>query len=385
MKIFLYAHGGSKNHGCEAIVRATSKILKNANIMLYSYQPAEDKKYELEQICHLANLKKIHQRKYTPQFIIAYLTLKLTNNYTPLNNIFELNVLSTVPIGTIALSIGGDNYCYGGCERFMADRAYLAKRGIKTVLWGCSVEPSSLTDKKLRRDLARYNLITARESITYEALKPINPNTILAPDPAFTLAVETGIYPEGLGRKPYIGINVSPLIQERETVPGITIQNYRRLVEYILSVTDRDIALIPHVVWEHNDDRIPLKQLCDEFSGTGRVFLVEDQNCMQLKDIISHSEFFIGARTHSTIAAYSTCVPTLVVGYSVKARGIARDLFGTEDGYVLPVQLLKNKTDLANAFMVLYEKRDEIRGHLTGMMPEYIAEINKTKEAVEAL
>ena len=28
-RIFLYAHGGSGNHGCEAIVRSTIKILKN--------------------------------------------------------------------------------------------------------------------------------------------------------------------------------------------------------------------------------------------------------------------------------------------------------------------------------------------------------------------
>ena len=55
---------------------------------------------------------------------------------------------------------------------------------------------------------------------------------------------------------------------------------------------------------------------------------------------------FIGARTHSTIAAYSSGVPTLVVGYSVKAKGIAKDLFGTEENYVLPVQALKEENNL---------------------------------------
>ena len=58
---------------------------------------------------------------------------------------------------------------------------------------------------------------------------------------------------------------------------------------------------------------------------------------------------FIGARTHATIAAYSSCVPTLVVGYSIKARGIAKDLFGTDEGYVLPVQALAKG---GNAFPV---------------------------------
>ena len=27
MKLVMYAHGGSKNHGCEAIVRTTAKLL----------------------------------------------------------------------------------------------------------------------------------------------------------------------------------------------------------------------------------------------------------------------------------------------------------------------------------------------------------------------
>lgn len=61
---------------------------------------------------------------------------------------------------------------------------------------------------------------------------------------------------------------------------------------------------------------------------------------------------FIGARTHATIAAYSSLVPTLVVGYSVKARGIARDLFGTEKNYVLPVQLLRKEEDLTGGLQV---------------------------------
>ena len=113
--------------------------------------------------------------------------------------------------------------------------------------------------------------------------------------------------------------------------------------------------------------------------------MVEDQNCMQLKDIISHCEFFIGARTHATIAAYSTGIPTLVVGYSVKARGIARDLFGTEEGYVLPVQSLRNMDDLTNAFIALYEKKHEISDHLANIMPVYISKIQRAKEAVEEL
>ena len=69
---------------------------------------------------------------------------------------------------------------------------------------------------------------------------------------------------------------------------------------------------------------------------------------MELKGYIARCRFFVGARTHATIAAYSSCVPTLVLGYSVKSRGIARDLFGNEENYVLPVQSLQEPDELTS-------------------------------------
>ena len=384
MKLFLFSHGGSENHGREAIVRSTTGLFGDENNILYSLHPKEDYQYGLDKICAIVNNKEIDRNYFSLRFVVAYLALKVCNNYMPLNYYLEYCILSQAKKTSAALSIGGDNYCYNGFKRYTRYRKYLQKHGVKTVLWGCSVEPA-LIDAKMRKDLSRYNLITARESITYEALRKINSNVVLAPDPAFTLQKQPGIFPDGLGKKPYIGMNVSPQIQGLERGGNITMENYRTLVAYILETTDRDIALIPHVVWEHNDDRIPLGQLYEEFKDTGRVFMVEDQNCMQLKDIISGCEFFVGARTHATIAAYSTCVPTLVVGYSVKARGIARDLFGSEEGYVLPVQQLQNPEDLRKAFHALYARKDELRVYLSNMMPGYVAGISAAKEAVERL
>ena len=75
--------------------------------------------------------------------------------------------------------------------------------------------------------------------------------------------------------------------------------------------------------------------------------------------------------TYWKIDASSTCVPTLVVGYSVKAKGIAKDIFGTYENYVLPVQSLSQEEDLTNAFDWIYQREDQIRTHLQTMMPEY--------------
>ena len=80
----------------------------------------------------------------------------------------------------------------------------------------------------------------------------------------------------------------------------------------------------------------------------------------------------ITARTHASIAAYSSCIPVLVLGYSVKSRGIARDIFGTDENYVLPVQGLKSDDSVVDAFLWLEDHCAEVQNHLKMVMPQYI-------------
>lgn len=166
---------------------------------------------------------------------------------------------------------------------------------------------------------------------------------MLIPDPAFQLNRIDLPLPKNFIEGNTVGINVSPMIIGLESNQGVTLQNYIELINYIINQTDMQVALIPHVVWSHNDDRIPLNILYDRFKDTGRICMIDDHTAEELKGYIARCRFMIAARTHASIAAYSTQVPTLVIGYSVKARGIARDLFGNEEHYVLPVQSLQKK------------------------------------------
>lgn len=81
---------------------------------------------------------------------------------------------------------------------------------------------------------------------------------------------------------------------------------------------------------------------------------------------------FIGARTHATIAAYSTCVPTLVIGYSVKSKGIARDIFGTDEGLVIPTSEITGTETLIRFYENFLSKKESYRRHLEEFMPDYI-------------
>ena len=370
-KVVLFSHGGSGNHGCEAIVRATKKILDGRELSLISSRPDEDHHYGVDELCTVIQDRDLRLNRHSIDFYTAYAALKLKKDFIPMEKLYYKRAFSHIQPGDVAMSIGGDNYCYADVYKYIMFHEMAKRRGAKTVLWGCSVEPKVLQNPQVARDLANYDLITARETITYEALKTVNPHTVLVADPAFCLDSVMLPLPDGFISGNTVGINISPMIMKNESASGIAMENYCGLIQYILDETDMAVALIPHVIWDDNDDRIPLRVLYDMFKDSGRIVMIEDHTCEELKGYIARCRFFVGARTHATIAAYSSCVPTLVVGYSVKARGIARDLFGTEDSYVLPIQDMCRPQQLTEAFRLLYNQNEQIHSYLSKKMNEY--------------
>ncbi len=387
--IILYMHAGSGNHGCEAIANSTLKLIAKKRqeagvdikipVVVVSNSVAEDRKYSLgalekQGLCSLVEDRHI-DRELVPH-VLYYIYRKISGDkesfqrfkYKDAFKVFdkavsdykEKNPGTTWADKPLAVSIGGDNYCYPEMvnDLILAHNVF-KKKGFETVLWGCSIEPDSLNNGWLREDLKSYDRIYARESITRNALAVagVDEDKLeLRKDPAFELETSKVSIPKRFLPGKTVGINLSPMVQNKETVPGITIENYKNLIKYILEETDQNVALIPHVVWGNNDDRRPLEELYLEFKDTKRVTLIGDAPAQELKGYISNCSFFVGARTHSTIAAYSSGVPTLVIGYSVKSRGIATDLFGGYENYVLPVQELKEPDEMIKAYKWILER-----------------------------
>ncbi len=373
----LYSHGGSGNHGCEALARTVCEIIDDVEIV-YSLNQSEDVLYKLQDVVKVCpSGKKIGFRSTRHIFFKLFsIVIRNKNHYVKYEH---SNLLRSKH--SMYISIGGDNYCYNSTpEQIAYLNKHLKKNDCKLVLWGCSIEPVLLNDLKLVSNLKEYDLITARETITYKALLTAGlENTRLLPDSAFILDTLYEPLPKGLTDGNMVGINVSPLVIASEKIKGITIKNYKQLIQHIIDSTNMQIALIPHVVWKHDDDRKPLEMLNEMFASTGRVVLLEDNNSMVLKGYIARCRFFIASRTHASIAAYSSCVPTLVVGYSVKARGIAYDLFGTVENYVLPVQDILKEDDLTNAFRRLQKNETAVREHLETVIPNYIEDARNGK------
>ena len=380
MKLTLYPHGGSGNHGCEAIVRSTRKLTQ-AELNLYSNNCSEDTRYGLLEICNVREAQQTINRK-SIGYLQAFLQNKLQGNTSAFDELVFRHIVRDAETADAFLSIGGDNYCYGMPEYILLVNRMLDRKKIKRILWGASVEPSAI-DQRMLEDLTGYHRIWSRESLTHEAMlaKGLS-QSILMPDPAFVLDRKDLPLPNGFVEGYTVGINASPMIIGYEKNQGSTLENYIELINYIIKHTDMQVALIPHVVWSYNDDRKPLTLLYDRFKDTGRVIMVDAEarlNAEELKGVIARCRFLVAARTHASIAAYSQQVPTLVVGYSVKARGIARDIFGTEENYVLPVQTMRKPNDLSDAFCWLTNNERQIHRHLQSFMPDYIGRIDVQK------
>ena len=276
MRIALYGNGSSGNHGCEAIVRGTYTLIKEP-LTILSEEMDEDIIYGLAKFCNVLDAKNGKISK--ARLIRAYMKLKLKNNYTDMDGLPYVDSIKKIK-GKVdfALSAGGDNYCYPGTDVLAAVNRNIKKKGAKLVLWGCSVEPKLLKNPEIVADLKEFDLITARESISYNALKTININTVKVADPAFTLPKKLLSLPDNWLERNMVGINASPLILQNGKDSNTVYMAYRMLIQEILDHTDCGVALIPHVVCDGNNDLEVLAQLYDEFKDNDRIMLIGDHN-----------------------------------------------------------------------------------------------------------
>ncbi|MCH5255784.1 MAG: polysaccharide pyruvyl transferase family protein [Lachnospiraceae bacterium] len=360
-------------------------MLEDIPKLLVTNSEKEDRQYSLSPLCDILQERKIDEHFFAHVWYYGWRALfhdpESFMRYR-FRNIMGKN------LAPLYVSIGGDMYCYDVSkkEAILANRTF-NRAGAKTILWGCSIEPELLKDAEVVEDMKRYMLITPRESITLQALKDagIIENVKLFPDPAFALEPKEIELPGNFIEGRTIGINISPMIVSYEKEKGIAIANYKKLIDYILQTSDNSVALIPHVVWKNNDDRMTLAELYRGYEENDRVVSFSDMSCQNIKYVISKCKAFIGARTHATIAAYSSTVPTLVVGYSVKALGIARDIFGSEENYVLPVQSLQDPGELIKAYDWLMENEEMIRGRLKEIMPDYCERAAKAGDEIRRI
>lgn len=389
MRYFLPLHYDGGNRGCEAILKGSAILLdrKAEDIFAYSRDVELDVKLGTDKY---ATLVPYQRESYFIDRVLAAIN-KLLHTNTTLNwrllYVYR-SFLKQMEHDDVMLSTGGDMMCYGNNE-IIYTNDYMHKKGFKTVLWGCSMGPENLTPEK-KKTLFNYSLIYARESLTFEFLQQLGlKNVCLCPDPAFVLNDEECNLPACFTRGDVVGINVSSFVLKGTDMNSPSGKEIIDLIDYILKNTSFDIILIPHVTWqlgdENQDDRQIVSFIANRYTESGRVQALDiaGLNYCNLRYIISKCRFFIGARTHSVISAYSRCVPTIALGYSIKSKGIAKDLRLSEK---LVVDC-NNVTEgvLVDSFEYLMQNENSIRTHFETVMPEYVESTKKIREYMSKL
>lgn len=380
--VLLFGHGSYLNKGCEAIVTNTSKIIKKFNqnnkITVATFDIENDKKYYND----IIDKYVIHEwaHKFDQEKIAICDEKKID-----IEEMAHKDVIKEIEINDIFLSVGGDNYCYNVSNWLYFIDKKIREKNKKLILWGASVNAEAM-DEKFIKDIRKFDIVLVRESLTYNLLSKFidEKKIILGPDIAFSLEIQKINLPESFNSEEgIVGLNISPMILNYQSDGTDIIASVKKLIDYILSNHKYKVALIPHVYIEDGNDLNTLKKIKEMYSNDERVFVLNEKiyNCNELKYIISKCRFLIAARTHASIAGYSTNVPTLVLGYSIKSKGIAKDIFGNYEDYVLPTEEIGEKK-LIEKFKYLVKNEEKIKNVLEEKMPIFKKKAEKLFEMI---
>lgn len=394
----LTGHPGFYNRGCEAIIVSTLAMLGEAwpesRRVLFSGDPAGDG-------AALAD-SGTEVRNSNPGALNPDRLLRASYRRAPaaLGPLLRLVGPALYPV-TACLSTGGDNYSldYGSPLWLVRADRFIMAAGVPLVIWGASIGPfekDPRTREVMAEHLKRVDLITARESFTVEYLKTlgVTRNVVKVLDPAFALEPEefAGRESDFLAAGDVLGLNFSPLIvkwREDGSLEAL-VAEMAGFVEHLIG-EGLKVLLVPHVLSRSNprgdNDLVVLNRVAGALRPQREAGLLEvagdNLSARQTKWLISRCRFFIGARTHATIAALSSGVPTVTIAYSLKARGINRDLFGSERYLLETADVGRNS--LVKMFERLAADESGLCRTLKGLKGGLLAGARKNVEALQAL
>ncbi|OQW39239.1 MAG: hypothetical protein A4S08_07940 [Proteobacteria bacterium SG_bin4] len=406
-RYYFLGHETLSNRGCEALIRGISSIiferLPDAEFLVPSFNIQGDKKQWI-----LDNYNRI-------SFVSAYKLPLYTRIWGRLDRaVPKLSRLCfpSPPIPkdirrqlgdtTAGILTGGDvislEYGIPALLKFLGQAESYMIGGRPVILWAASVGPFNSqpdVEKYVVKKLAAFSGISVRETSSYTYLKQLGfDNVKLVADPAFVMMPDpwdaSFVMPKDIGEG-ILGFNISPLIKNFRGNKSHVLEMEKAVVEFLQDVikrTNLSIVLIPHVDSidgsDWNSDYCYMLQLMKQIDLSedviaARVSLApRNMNAVQTKFLISQCRFFIGARTHATIAAWSTQVPTVSISYSVKALGLNTDLFG-DLSYVLETPRISRNT-LWESLEKLRADEKNIRNLLQHRIPQWQ---QRAREAID--
>lgn len=363
--VVLMGNGSPDNGGCEAITKGTVEILKATfpNVEVtdcyfdYTGHYSADTQNGVHPIAYPA--------RWTPKWWFLQPALQCSLMLT--SQILFASHKHFIRQADVVLSLGGDNYSldYGVPRRFIAMGQYVKRLGTPFVIWGASVGPFADRSAFERRMAAHLrsdvDLILLREEASRAYLQQVGvtQNVRMVADPAFMMQPEESAWRLHESPSRYVCINFSSLMAKYVT--GGQMEPWVKMcAETIDTLAKRcdgiPLVFIPHVKADYDFMQAVMPHLQDK----GCVIMADKRlNAAQMKGVIAHAMVNVACRTHSTIASFSTAVPTISLGYSIKSKGLNLQMYGHEDYLVYTKAITPSR--VADVFSRVWQQRDTIR------------------------
>lgn len=247
--------------------------------------------------------------------------------------------------------------------------------------------------------LNRLSFILVRGEITKKHLEKlginrpiyVQPDTSFVLDPASIEKVNKIVKQEKLDKKPLIGIVASRQVDQRISDGDIKSQNryttiIAQIADHVIEKLNALIVFIPNEIAQQKggyDDIYTAEKAYELIKNKSEVRLITTEHqAQELKGLIGKCDLLITSRYHSTVAALSTCVPCLVIGWGFKYDQVM-EIMGQKEFVcnfeTITLDEVQAKVDK------LWHNREKVKAELASRMPSIEKSVLSGGELVKNL
>ena len=235
--------------------------------------------------------------------------------------------------------------------------------------------------EKAIKSIEKASLCMARDKQSYDFVLenvPQQKNVSEYIDVAFFLPYETISQDKNYI---HVGINISALLWHggytRNNQFGLKCEYQsliRQLIDYFLNQDNIKVHLIPHVVGSERsieNDYAVSYDLWRKYNHPNLLLAPLALGPIEIKSYIAGLDFFMGARMHATIGAFSAGVPVVPMAYSRKFNGLFED---TLDYHYMTDLKVQTKEEVLSTIKEAFYKRAELKEIINNRMNTIVKE-----------
>ena len=379
MKVLFCNINLNNNFGGPSLLHGSMEILKqinkNTDFLCYSkdYSGNDDlyKEYGIE-------IKKIPKNIGIRKLLFVILLFKL-GLYKKNNELNEL--LKDIDSSDFVVDLYGIYFCKNIERTDLSNKKtlkYILRRfylifiakllSVKTIKFPASYGPIEGKSLALQAKIAYkklFNCMLAREKISREQMEiALKTKTSIKNISDVANLMEYKKIDTIFENKKYITFSVSHQLARQFNDWNEYIKIFSEYIKYIVNQTNYSVIILPNEInpeSPHCDYKIGL-ELYNKLEKDVKIKFIDTTKIsnLEVKNIIACSEILVGSRYHSCVAALSSGVPTLVIGWHYKYQELLESY--SQNKWIIPLDSLtsENVINLFNKLLIVKEKEREV-------------------------